>query len=409
MNPVIIIPTYACSSRSLKDESIIDTYDHMTPLERQGELARCLSSLKVLDKKVPISILVVSETGIEEQAKEKVVSEISRFANELDITVLGKSEQDYLHSRMVQLGIGDMQNGISLVGYGALRNFGLAYAAVMGYTEAIFIDDNEVIEDPEFIEKACYGLGMLTQSGVPILIKTGYYLDRRGSYKAKNKYKFVDRFWKQHEGFNQWIESAMTGPRLSPSNTACGGCLAIHREALRRVSFDPWIPRGEDLDFLLNVRMYGAEVWFDNAWCLRRLPPVSVKREAIRFRQDIFRWLYENRKLEFSATQIDLLKIPSKSLQPYPAPFLESSISFNIFMTALLRSIGISGQRKGYFSAAITARKGAKEYAKDNCTNYFSFQRRWPEAISLLEGDISIKGVFEAAKVVVQEDLEQSR
>ena len=35
---------------------------------------------------------------------------------------------------------------------------------------------------------------------------------------------------------------------------------------MRRVAFDPWITRGEDTDYLLNLRMYGADVWFDNKW-----------------------------------------------------------------------------------------------------------------------------------------------
>lgn len=378
---------------------MIDTYDHMTPLDRPGELGRCLSSLKGLETLAPVVILVVSEQSCEEQALEKIRSDAAYFAGDLDISVIGHSEEAFLHTRMVQLGAADHTKGISLTGYGAMRNFALIYAATMGYTEAIFIDDDEIVEDPEFVSKACYGLGMLTQSDVPILVKSGYYLDRRGSYRAREKRGWYNKFWKQHEGFNAWIDKAMAGPRISPSNTACGGCLALHREAFRRVSFDPWIPRGEDLDFLLNVRMYGSEIWFDNAWHLRHLPPKSSKMESIRFRQDIYRWFYENRKLEFSSAQIDLLQVPTSSLMPYPGPFLESSINFNIFMTALLRSIGRSGHRRAYFRAAMDSRRGAVEYAKENCSNYFSFQRAWPEVVAVLEEDLALAGAFERAKV----------
>ncbi len=399
MNPVIIIPTYICASGEHAGTGVLDTYDHMTPIDRPGKLGRCLGSLRGLDPSADVVILVVSERGCEDRAVAKVRDEAAGFADDLNITVLGHREESALHTRMVQLGAGDFVDGISLTSYGAIKNLGLIYAASMGYTEAIFIGDDEIVEEPAFVEKACYGLGMLTQSGVPILIKSGYYLDRRGSYRARARRKWYDRFWNQHRGFNTWIDNAMTGPRISPSNTACGGCLALHREAFRRVSFDPWIPRGEGLDFLLNVRMYGSEIWFDNAWSLRRIPPKISKREAIRFSQDIYRWLYENRKLEFSRTQIDLLQVPTSSLMPYPGPFLESSIGFNIFMTAILRSVGRAGQRKGYFKAAMSARRAAMDYAKQNCSNYFSFQRHWPEVLALLEGDIALKGVFEHAKV----------
>lgn len=398
MKPVIIIPTYVCGKPRRTDTGVIDTYDHMTPINNQGELVRCLSSMRCMDEKAPVVILVVSDRGIEEEALRKVRYEAAHFPD-INITVVGAPEEAAMHARMAQMGIGDYVQGLSLTGYSAVRNLGLAYAAVMGYTEAIFIDDDEVIEDSQFLEKATYGLGMLTQKEVPILIKSGYYIDRRGSYRAPDKTKWYDRFWRQHQGFNAWIDSAMSGPRLSASNTACGGLLALHREAYRRVSFDPWISRGEDLDFLLNVRMFGSEVWFDNAWVVKHLPPATSKVESRRFIQDIYRWLYEVRKLEFSATQIDLLQITTESLYPYPGPFLESSINFNIRMTALLRSIGRAGQRKGYFHAAMGARKEATEYAKEHCSKYFSFQRQWPEVMALLENDIALRGIFENAIV----------
>ena len=52
-----------------------------------------------------------------------------------------------------------------------------------------------------------------------------------------------------------------------------------------------------DLDYLLNLRMYGSDIWFDNQWNLKHLPP-ETESEGTRFRQDIFRWLYEYRKME---------------------------------------------------------------------------------------------------------------
>lgn len=58
----------------------------------------------------------------------------------------------------------------------------------------------------------------------------------------------------------------------------CGGCLAVHKEAFRRLAFDPWITRGEDLDYMLDLRMYGSDIWFDNQWVLRHLPPLHRKR-----------------------------------------------------------------------------------------------------------------------------------
>ena len=165
-----------------------------------------------------------------------------------------------------------------------------------------------------------YGLGKLTRQGVPIVAKTGYYLNDQDSYLSKWEDKWYNRFWQQGRAFNEWITKAMRGPRLSRSNHVCGGCLAIHKEAFRRLAFDPWITRGEDLDYMLDLRMYGSDIWFDNQWVLRHLPPRTAS-EGTRFRQDIFRWLYEYRKLEYSPSAHRPSAGEAGSLEPYLGPF----------------------------------------------------------------------------------------
>lgn len=165
----------------------------------------------------------------------------------------------------------------------------------------------------------------------------------------------------------------------------CGGCLALHREAFKRLSFDPWIVRGEDLDYLLNLRMYGSDIWFDNTWNLRHLPP-ETRSEGTRFRQDIFRWLYEYRKVEYSRTQIDLQQVRPSSLEPYPGPFLEPGITKRIKRTALLRSFG-RPDKSAYRKAAKAATNEATTYAQRNCAKYFEFQFIWPELMARTEND----------------------
>ena len=176
----------------------------------------------------------------------------------------------------------------------------------------------------------------------------------------------------------------MHGPRLSRSNHVCGGCLALHKEAFRRVSFDPWIPRGEDYA-LSQSRMYGSDIWFDNQWNLRHLPP-ETESEGNRFRQDIYRWLYEYRKMEYSRTQIDLLQVKPSSLEPYPGPFLEAGITKRIRLTAFLRSLA-RPDKKAYRKAARAATGEATTYAQRNCAKYFEFQFVWPELMARMEND----------------------
>ena len=151
------------------------------------------------------------------------------------------------------------------------------------------------------------------------------------------------------------------------------------------MSFDAWIHRGEDLDYLLNLRMYGSDVWFDNRWVCRHLPPKN-RHEGHRFRKDIYRWIYEYAKVEFSRSQIDLLQIKPSSLEPYPGPFLEPGIAKRVKRTALLRSL-VRSDKKEYRRAAREASTLAQAYAEQNCSRYFDFQRVWPEIMFATESD----------------------
>lgn len=387
MNPVIVVPTYV-SARRRSGGTLLSTYDHATPLSQPGELPRLLRSLVGVGGVGQIVVLVVSEPSIETQAAEKVQQIAAQFP-QLSIAVMGAPEEALLHQRLEQMGIGSLGKEIGLTGYGAVRNFGFAMANVLGFDSVVFLDDDEIVEDPDFLRKAMYGLGKLTKKGIPILVKTGYYFNSEGSPLSKSQDKWYNRFWQQGKAFNEWITAALRGPRLSRSNHVCGGCLAVHKEAFKRLSFDPWITRGEDLDYLLNLRMYGSDIWFDNQWNLTHLPP-KTESEGTRFRQDIFRWLYEYRKMEYSRTQIDLLQVKPSSLEPYPGPFLQPGIRRRVRLTALLRSFG-RPDKKAYREAAKAATGEAATYAERNCSKYFEFQFVWPEVMARLDGDKTLR------------------
>lgn len=385
MNPVVIIPTFVSVSRRRREsQSVIDQYDHTTAITQQGELGRCLSSLEKVEGLGLIIILVAAEGGIENQAAEKVRA-VAAEHPELNVLVIGAAELALVRQRMEQLNIGQLRHEIGLVGYGAVRNLGLVVAHTLGFDAVVFLDDDEVIDDPKFLVKGMYGLGKLTKKGIPILAKTGFYLNDEGSYLSKWEDKWYNRLWQQGSAFNEWISKAMKGPRLSRSNHVCGGCLAIHKEAFKRLAFDPWITRGEDLDYMLDLRMYGSDIWFDNKWMLRHLPP-KTPSEGSRFRQDIFRWIYEYRKLEYSRALIDLQQVKPQSLEPYPGPFLEAGLTSRIRLTAFLRSL-VKDDKREYRRAAKAAKNEASAYAEENCAKYFEFQYVWPEAMARLDSD----------------------
>ncbi len=385
MKPVVIIPTYISTTRRRSEiKGIVSNYDHTTNINDEGTLGRCLESLENVDDLGLVIILVVADRKVSVEAADKVRKTVSEHPS-LNTLIIGDAELSLVRQRMEQLEIEQVSTQIGLRGYGAVRNLGLVIANALGFNAVVFLDDDEVIDDPAFLKKAMYGLGKLTKKGIPILAKTGFYINDQGTYYSKWEDKWYNRFWQQGRAFNEWIRTAMSGPRLSRSNHVCGGCLAIHKEAFRRLAFDSWIPRGEDLDYMLDLRMYGSDIWFDNQWQLRHLPPPSL-HEGNRFRQDIFRWLYEYSKLEYSHSLIDLQKITPQSLEPYPGPFLRKGLRRRIAITAFLRSL-VRPDKKAYRRAAIEARGEATKYAQQNCANYFEFQKVWPLIMERLESD----------------------
>lgn len=399
MNPAIIIPTFHVEPSRKRRDSEGCIYDHPTALNEPGELRRCLESLQHVEGLGQIIITVSVEGNIAEEAAAKVQAIVDDFPH-LHIFIIAEAEAAIIQQRLEQMGFGNLSDQIGLSGYSAIRNLGLVIANILGFDAVVFVDDDEVIEDSEFLAKAMYGLGKLTRKGIPILAKSGYYINSEGTYFSKSQNKWYNHFWQQGRAFNNWITKAMAGPRLSRSNHICGGCLALHKEAYRRICFDPWILRGEDLDYLLNLRMYGSDVWFDNQWSLLHLPP-QERHEGYRFRRDIYRWVYEYSKIEFSRAQIDLLQIKPSSLEPYPGPFLEPGIIKRIKRTAFLRSL-VRPDKKAYRGAAKVAAGDATEYAQMHCMKYFSFQPTWVEIMVQTENDDVLRQALIQAAIARQ-------
>jgi hypothetical protein len=205
--------------------------------------------------------------------------------------------------------------------------------------------------------------------------------------------------WSRAKAFNSYIEPVISGPRLTPSNVACGGCLVLHADVYGKVAFDPWITRGEDLDYLLSAQMYGQRIWFDNQLAVRHVPP-ATNSEFARFEQDVYRWFYEARKIEFGKTQIDLMQINPKAMEPYPGPWLTHAVSRRARVTALQRAIGCP-EHGEYWRIALKGYKEAGEYARENCAKYFEFQHEWPGIVRALWNNTPIATQLSGARQAI--------
>ena len=404
MEPVVIIPTFWTKPKSKRGRTSIpvndlaSAYDHPTPIDSEGTLPECLRSLEKVEGLGRVVIIVAAtDESIEHRAEDKVRGIIADFPD-IDAFVFGPAELGSLHRRLEQLEFADMIEGVTLRGYGAVRNVGLMAAAVLGYDSVVFIDDDEIVTTPEFLRTAMYGLGAKFDDGTPLLAKSGFYTDSQGRWQRNDEAHWSDIFWRQRDAFNEALSVVSKPPRIQRTNIAFGGIFALHCEMFKSVSFDPWVLRGEDMDYIINARMHGADVYLDDEWRIVHEPPETVS-EAIRFRQDAYRFVYEHRKIEFAKSQVDLLQVTPKSMMPYPGPFLDSSVGWRATLTAILRSLSRPDKAQ-YRQVAIHTLKDSGDYAREYCQHYFEFQRRWPVMMESLWDDVALKSLFSGERVV---------
>ncbi len=389
MQPTIIIPTFWTRRKTRGSDRSRFHYDHPTPLGESGTLPDCLRSVENLEGLGRVVVIVATTEESIEHAAEDAVHEILEDYPGLDSIVVGPAEMGSLHRRLEQLEFADVIDGASLSGYGGVRNVGLMVGAVLGSETVVFVDDDQVVTDAGFLARATEGVGERDAEGRPILAKSGYYLDKKGSYLASAVDPWSDTFWRQNELYNRAMTAAMKPPRLKPSNLAFGGCLALHRDMFCNVPFDPWAVRGEDIDYVINVRMHGGDVYLDSEWSIGHQPPPPPSAATV-FHHDVLRFIYTHRKLEFSKSQVDLRQVTPESLLPYPGHLVDSSIAWRARTTAALRALA-GNERNAYIAIARKAIPEAQAYARANCERYFTFQRRWPLLMDRLWEDIALK------------------
>jgi glycosyltransferase involved in cell wall biosynthesis len=364
-------------------------YDHPTPINEESSLGQCLESLRRLKGLGRVVVIVaVTDEAIAHQAEDRVREIVDEFPD-IDALVFGPAEMGSLHRRLEQLEFADMIEGVTLSGYGAVRNVGLIAAAVLGHDAVIFVDDDEIVLDEDFLETALYGLGVRLEDGTPLLAKSGYYVDEDGRWQRHEEPRWYNMFWRQDDAFNSALDVVLKPPRIQRARIAFGGCLALHRDMYSAVGFDPWVTRGEDIDYLINVRMHGGDIFIDDQWKALHLPPEPVS-EALRFRQDVYRFVYEHRKIEFAKSQVDLRQVTPKSMAPYPGDFIDSSVGWRAFATGMLRAVA-RPEKSRYFKTALHAVRDAGDYARENCQNYFEFQRRWPMMMERVWDDVALR------------------
>jgi hypothetical protein len=167
------------------------------------------------------------------------------------------------------------------------------------------------------------------------------------------------------------------------------------------VSFDPYISRGEDVDYVINARLRGfsfepirCTFFLDKELTITHLPPEAYGALPYsKLRQDVFRFIYEREKLRLAAGRDDMASISFESLDPHPGRFLREDVAEQAL--AALREVVTPelAERYGQPEEIIAQ---AERLSREAPARYFAFARAWPKLMAALGEDVTLRRHLEA-------------
>ncbi len=403
-SPIMVIPTYWRREEwfGIKDTDI--TYDHPTPLNQEGTLKRAIESANILkDKDFILVILAVSNAeDIEDKVEKKVFNIISNVEADFPIYFFSHSHLKSLKESLKEHIDENLLNFLSLRGYSNVRNMCLFLTYLFDSEITILIDDDEVFEDPYFIRKAMEFIGKNINSDF-IGAVAGYYVQPDGGWRLKTKEEKWARYWNTADKMNEAFEIFIgKPPRLKVTPFAFGGNMVIHKKIFSKIPFDPNIRRGEDIDFLINMRMFNFKCYLDNTLFIKHLPPPKPYPIWKQMREDIYRFLYEREKIRKQRKIEGMYYVKVEEFDPYPGAFLRDDLEEKIYKASHL--LAEYYREKGLERDAEEALRNIKiveEYEwlkKDPFSYYLKIQNDWGRLMRFLE-EIDLR---EKAKATIQ-------
>lgn len=338
MKLVMVVPTYWARASSVGWQEGDLIFDHPTPLDGPDTLCRFLRSLAVLGETDFSLALVVVPTSpeIEDEAVSRV-GEIIRA----DLPAGSPSPRILAPSTLHKIGLrlaseADRYSAfLNLSGYAHVRNGCLLAARLMGADAAVLIDDDEMFEDPAFLEKVREGLGR-EHEGRKVTALAGYYLNPDGDYLLKKPLPDWGSRWPKYSVMDSaFMEFIGRPPRYKRTPFAFGGNLTLHSDLYSELPFDTRVTRGEDLDYLMMAKKSGVETILDNELSIKHLAPPKGHPQWQQMRQDVIRFSYQRSKIRAEGVG-GLRKLHPEDLDPYPGFFLRDDLDERISDTCEL-------------------------------------------------------------------------
>lgn len=387
MKVTIVIPSYWARESKIGWLEGDTIYDHPTPLDAKGTLLRTIQSTEILNvtdfQLVVIAIATASD--IESRVEQRVSDIVKATSAKTGVKVLsfGTSHLKQINNLLVNTGKEDYSGLLRLRGYSDVRNMCMFIPHILDSEVAVLIDDDEVFEDPQFMSKAKEFIGKEID-GRTVNAIAGYYLQPDGDFHIRRPLRPWEKAWGQYTAMNEAFDRFIASePRLKEVPFVFGGNMVIHRNLFTVVPFDPNITRGEDIDFLINARMFGFTFFLDNQLSIKHLPPPKAHPSWLQLKQDIHRFIYEKAKIDNQKQVKYMKRVHIEDLDPYPGCFLKDDLEERIERSCQLLSeeYASRGDKQGAAQAlnniAFARVDAVPKY--DPFRHICQTQRRWKE------------------------------
>ena len=351
MKVTMVIPSYWRRKKAEGRKEADSVYDHPTPLDGKGTLGRALESISILkNKDFNLVVLGVSTAqDIQEKVETGLSSIVKNSAPGVETLIFSYSHLDQIHQNLTQHKKERFIPLLQLDGYSNIRNLCLFSAHLLGSDAVVLIDDDEIFEDPQFMEKALEYIGK-KHNGHAVLAVAGYYINPDNDFLINKDIPLWMTHWNKIDCMNRAFKEVIEkGPRLKETPFVFGGNAVIHRDLFMQVPFDPGITRGEDIDFLINARMFGFKFFLDNQLSIKHAAPPKTHPEWLKVREDIYRFMFEKKKLETQEPMPHMVHVAAEDLGIYPGEFLRDDLDDRIFRsnTMLAKDYLSKGDKKG--------------------------------------------------------------
>jgi glycosyltransferase involved in cell wall biosynthesis len=405
----LVVPTYWTfePDRFSSKQKPIAVYDHPTFISESGTLPRLIRSLEKMRARgvdVPKTVVLIAVTHkeLEKKAEEKIESVLEEHSRKLEIIPFSFTDLKFLVSHLKK-DFSEFAVLLSLTGYSNIRNLGLVISQILGSEAVIFLDDDEVVTDKSFLQKCTEFVGE-EYEGKIIGGVTGYYVAPSGSYWLKdNAGEWWKTGWRKRRKMNEVFKIIEDNTRLKDTPFAFGGNMVLYKELFEKVPFDPYIPRGEDMDMLVNAKMFDFAFLLDNHLRVVHSPEYSGSRWS-EMRQDIYRFAYMRKKLQYLKHGKAATPLQIESLEPYPGYFLRRDMIFKFVVSSLLSAIHstLKNSTTEFMEYLMNVKLSLSEvhpYVEKHYKDYFDFQKIWAKSMPLIRGNKVIKDYLQRKKV----------